>query len=360
MVAPITPQNVQSPQSVTRKRRLADAMMQQGTDTSPVGHPLGALARAMQGGMAGYMSHKADTAESEGRAGAMSRLTEAMANKNMGTADYMNIASDPWMPEGASPLVGAMFKSHLDAQAPKDPIEVDGRLIDPTTHKVLYDSPADPVKMEKLNDYMLFNPVTGATQTVEGASAIDPDRQDRISAAVNSTYHKERLDVTQPILNSMEQSIDDPRATADLNFIYGPAKILDPEGSVRDQDAAAMSMAQSLPKAWQGQVLQALAGKGKLSREVRIGLYELARSRVEQFHKGASEMRDYYASTAPGYQTPPIPAMSKWQDQNMQTPTGMAQQSGQSPQPTMPPPPPGVNPLEWQHMTPEERALWNQ
>jgi hypothetical protein len=148
MVAPITPQNVQSPQSVTRKRRLADAMMQQGTDTSPVGHPLGALARAMQGGMAGYMSHKADTAESEGRVGAMSRLTEAMANKNMGTADYMNIASDPWMPEGASPLVGAMFKSHLDAQAPKDPIKLGAGdiLLDPNTYQPKYTAPEAPVK----------------------------------------------------------------------------------------------------------------------------------------------------------------------------------------------------------------------
>jgi hypothetical protein len=235
---------------------------------------------------------------------------------------------DPWATDGTSRLAQIQYEQ----SQPKPPIEVGGRLIDPKTYQPVYEPPPEPEKPQVVpRESSLYQNGEWISPPAGGSEAIDPDRQDRISAAVNSTYHKERLDVTMPILNSMEQSIDDPRATADLNFIYGPAKILDPEGSVRDQDAAAMSMAQSLPKAWQGQVLQALAGKGKLSREVRIGLYELARSRVEQFHKGAADMRDYYSSTAPGYATPPIPAMSKWQDQNMQAPSQQAAPMQQAP-----------------------------
>jgi hypothetical protein len=113
MVAPITPQNVQSPQSVTRKRRLAEAMMQQGTDTSPVGHPLGALARAMQGGMAGYMSHKADTAEKEGQADFSSKLQQAMANQE--GADWSGLAGHAYAPEG---LQGVLY-SKMFPEAPK-------------------------------------------------------------------------------------------------------------------------------------------------------------------------------------------------------------------------------------------------
>jgi hypothetical protein len=120
MVAPITPQNVQSPQSVTRKRRLAEALMQQGTDTSPVGHPLGALARALQGGMAGYMSHKADTAEREGMEGYKSRLAGVLAgNKTPDIATSLDLASDPWASEGTSSLLGVMMKQQLENQTPK-------------------------------------------------------------------------------------------------------------------------------------------------------------------------------------------------------------------------------------------------
>jgi hypothetical protein len=113
MVAPITPQNVQSPQSVTRKRRLAEAMMQQGTDTSPVGHPLGALARAMQGGMAGYMSHKADTAEKEGLASVMAKMQ---------SGDNAGVMTDPWATDGMSRLAQVEYERSLP-QAPPPPTD---------------------------------------------------------------------------------------------------------------------------------------------------------------------------------------------------------------------------------------------
>jgi hypothetical protein len=130
---PITPHNVPSPQSVTRKRRLAEAMMQQGTDTSPVGHPLGALARAMQGGMAGYMSHKADTAEKEGLASVMAKMQGG---------DNEGVLMDQW----ATPGMSRLAEFHMQQSQPKPPIEVGGRLIDPETYQPVYEPPPEPPK----------------------------------------------------------------------------------------------------------------------------------------------------------------------------------------------------------------------
>jgi hypothetical protein len=116
---PITPQNVLSPQAVSRKRRLADVLMQQGTATSPVGHPLEALSRAFQGGMAGYMASKADKEETAGRAGYSSRLAQALANKESpDLATSMELANDPWASEPGSRLLSTMMQQQLEKQQP--------------------------------------------------------------------------------------------------------------------------------------------------------------------------------------------------------------------------------------------------
>jgi hypothetical protein len=116
---PITPQNVSSPQAVTRKRRLAEVMMQQGSNTSPVGHPLEAFSRAFQGGMAGYMASKADKEETAGRAGYSSRLAQALASKDSpDLAASMELANDPWASEPGSRLLSTMMQQQLEKQQP--------------------------------------------------------------------------------------------------------------------------------------------------------------------------------------------------------------------------------------------------
>jgi hypothetical protein len=318
MVAPITPQNVQSPQSVTRKRRLADAMMQQGTDTSPVGHPLGALARAMQGGMAGYMSRKADTAESEGRAGAMSRLTEAMANKNMGTADYMTIASDPWMPEGASPLVGAMFKSHLDSQAPAD--------------------------WQKLDDNTLFNRLGETKELAGGVPEVDFNDQLQLTGQALKGQGVQRFQEVEPLIHSMRESIDDNRTAMDMDFIYGASLSLSPDGRVTDQDAQNLSGNASMRQRIRGEIDAMLRGEGKLTPTSRRALYDLAVRRAGAYRKQAEGELQQYGRIAPqGYQLPELGAMPEaLPPLQPEMPEGAPQQPGTAPmQGTMAPDPEG-------------------
>ena len=54
-------------EDVERRRAFAQALMQSGMDSSPVAHPLSAVARAFQGAMGGYMLGRARMDERRSR-----------------------------------------------------------------------------------------------------------------------------------------------------------------------------------------------------------------------------------------------------------------------------------------------------
>jgi hypothetical protein len=347
MVAPITPQNVQSPQSVTRKRRLAEAMMQQGTDTSPVGHPLGALARALQGGMAGYMSHKADTAEKEGLAGVMAKMQ---------SGDNAGAMMDPWATDGTSRLAQIQYEQ----SQPKPPIEVGGRLIDPETYQPVYEPPAEPEKPQIVpkgaNVYQNGEWITPPA-AMGGQQAIDDPL--KISKNFETSPGMERIAQIAPTIKSMHASLNDPSAMADLDFVYGLAKILDPTSVVRESEAGMVIDAQGIAPTMLGQLNKLMSGEQAMLPEIRQKLFGVAMRRAQELALQAEQERSHFSGVAQANQYDPelylqqVPGLPDM-------PQAPQAQSQGAPQPTMPPPPPGVNPLEWQHMTPEERALWNQ
>ena len=55
--------NEMTPEAVALQRKIALGLLGQGSDISPVGHPLAALARAIQGGVGGYQRDTANEAE---------------------------------------------------------------------------------------------------------------------------------------------------------------------------------------------------------------------------------------------------------------------------------------------------------
>lgn len=67
-----------TPTDVDQRRKLAQALMQQGTDASPVGHWTQGLARVLQGGMGGYYGRTASDAEKEGIASRGAFMSQAM------------------------------------------------------------------------------------------------------------------------------------------------------------------------------------------------------------------------------------------------------------------------------------------
>lgn len=69
-----------SPESVQSSRRFGTGLMQQGADYSPVGHWTQAIARALQGGVGGYMVGQANEGERAGKESVANAYREGIAN----------------------------------------------------------------------------------------------------------------------------------------------------------------------------------------------------------------------------------------------------------------------------------------
>lgn len=83
-----------SSSSIKRRRQLADALLSNATDASPVGHWTQALARGLQGGIAGWQSGKADKEEAS--------RSQALANAlggNMSPEEMQNFGLTNDMPD---------------------------------------------------------------------------------------------------------------------------------------------------------------------------------------------------------------------------------------------------------------------
>jgi hypothetical protein len=67
LFAPPTPQQVGSPESIARQRRVADAMIERGIDFSPIQSPTQGFARVAQALLGSYGDYRADQDEAAGR-----------------------------------------------------------------------------------------------------------------------------------------------------------------------------------------------------------------------------------------------------------------------------------------------------
>ena len=100
----------------------------------------------------------------------------------------------------------------------------------------------------------------------------------------------------------VETQGDDDRAS-DLNFVFGFAKILDPESVVREGEQIAVRSAASLPEWLQGEIAR-LNGGAALRPETRASILRQARSRVGQYQKAAKSTYERYARQGERYGFP--------------------------------------------------------
>lgn len=87
-----------TPDIVKRRRALADQLVQQGSQTTPVYGWTGVLARALQGGLGGLQRAQADQAEQQGQSGYQQRLAQALqgGNGQISPQAMISLAGDPW------------------------------------------------------------------------------------------------------------------------------------------------------------------------------------------------------------------------------------------------------------------------
>lgn len=190
-------------------------------------------------------------------------------------------ATDQWRFDNAQPYVGAQDFGNAFQQitaqppAPKDPISVGkgSRLYDTNT-KTFIETP--------------------------GGTSADPAIDDplKISKDYQNQPGFQRLKEVAPTVNSMVKSLDDPSAMADLDFVYGLAKILDPTSVVRESEAGMVIDSQGIAPSLLGQLNKIMTGEQAMLPETRRKLVAVALRRANEFKAQAEQERGFYGNMA--------------------------------------------------------------
>lgn len=88
-----------------------------------------------------------------------------------------------------------------------------------------------------------------------------------------------------PIITSMREAVNRNTAGADLNLVYGIAKIFDPDSVVREGEMVLVKSTANLPAQVEG-YLSFVMGGGRLTPEIRANLMQEAESRYSAYKSG--------------------------------------------------------------------------
>ena len=109
----------QTPESVARQRKIAEALAGQAMDASPIQHPFQGLARVMAGIGSAVKERKATKAEEQGRAGASDNFARVMAALTQGGAPQPAMA--PQMAPSQPSPKGGTFQNMLQIESGMNP-----------------------------------------------------------------------------------------------------------------------------------------------------------------------------------------------------------------------------------------------
>ncbi len=136
------------------------------------------------------------------------------------------------------------------------------------------------------------NPFTAQGAPVGGLGQSSPnmDAVSGIRKEVGALPEVKRYGEALPIFRSMIQSHNKDSAAADLDYVYGVAKIFDPDSVVREGEMKLVGSAQSLPEDIKGFIKRVVNGEGRLSPEARQRILEVANTRMQEL-KGSTDSR---------------------------------------------------------------------
>lgn len=140
----VGPQNSGSytPADVERRRRLAESMAQ---DSFQAREPIGALAKLLTSGLAGYEEGQASKMEEEGRSRANASMVEILTNPNFSVEQLLEARNEPFLSREDNALVAELIGQKLK---PQDPYKPDWQTFnDPNTGDIYrYDQNAPDAK----------------------------------------------------------------------------------------------------------------------------------------------------------------------------------------------------------------------
>jgi Phage tail lysozyme len=227
-------------------------------------------------------------------------------------------------------------KGNISEVPQPKPIAIDNRLIDPTTHEVIYEPPPGTkilTRAEAIDNRLDPDLGTwtmdrdGKPALVEGTERPDlinvgggwlydqtkkewiktPDvGKPEVKLTDEASFRKEvaaqeghsRYNFAQPVLSSMISSLYDPSSAADFDFVYGVAQIFDPNSVVKESEGQRVIDSQSIPEAIKGRLNQLLNQEGAIGRSARRELIATAARRIEQYGNQAKREEDFFTGVA--------------------------------------------------------------
>jgi hypothetical protein len=193
-------------------------------------------------------------------------------------------------------------------------------------------------------------------QATEGLPATSEETTSLRKEVQNLPSYK-NITASAPVYKSMLDAAGRDNRAADVNLIYGMAKIMDPGSVVRESEMTIAQAVATLPQSLQATVLSQLKETGRLTPEVRAAIMGEAHGRMQQYQY----MYDQDASMTRG-----IAERRRMDPRDVLQTFGPFEQF-KPPAAALPPPqktgqapvvPQGVDKKVWDVMTPEERALW--
>lgn len=157
--------------------------------------------------------------------------------------------------------------------------------------------PKDPeiIKLGKDETAYAFNKRTGKIEPVAGGvNNAGFDDTTKLRKEVADLPEVKRYATAAPIFQSMVNSAKNNTAAADLDFVYGIAKIFDPESVVREGEMKLASGASSIPQQIQGWMAQVVEGKGRLTPEQRATLLEVSHTRMNELRNASDQRQSPY------------------------------------------------------------------
>lgn len=389
-----------TPKSLDRRRKMAESLMASGMDTSPIASPWQGFARMAQALAGGLATRKADQQEAEGQQSARDAMTKALMGGDKGA--MLDALNNPFMDSTSLDLVGDAWKR---SNAPPPPPE----LKDMGNGQFYQYDPANPQGGQVFTPEGYQAPpgsrlITGAEAVQmglpEGAYNLSPDG--KISAIggngtnvnINNAPPGQPMigtipqgfaavaDPSQPSGFRMERISGGPEDQTKVNEAKANKKmILSDVVSTAADKARELISNKSTGLIGQGMSLAGQTDAAEIYRQVNTlkanaTIERLQAMRAESPTGGAlgsvTQQENAMLADAAGALDPSAgterfsQALDNYEltldrivhGYEAGTQIFMEKKAKNKSDPGAAGVPEGVDPVEWQHMTPEERALW--
>ncbi|MGL4488503.1 MAG: hypothetical protein ACRCU5_03560, partial [Rhizobiaceae bacterium] len=174
---------------------------------------------------------------------------------------------DPWKPAAG-----------IAAPAPKRDVQI---VVDPNTGRT--------IAVDK-ND-----PNMSAKEIAPGRTSPKFDDVSSLRKEIGAVPEVKRYSEALPAYNTMVKAVDNETAAGDLAFVYGLAKVFDPDSVVREGEMQFSQGAQSMPERVMGTINSVVSGQTKLTRETKAELVQIVNERMLQMQQQYDERMEGYS-----------------------------------------------------------------